>query len=95
MALVAISDLITDGLASDTYCTDCHLSWCIFIIPAPDEPEVKARIKHWIRRKKEAEEMDDLQGMEAYRLSVILVSQLKVRHSDFRLNSQYILSDYL
>ena len=45
---------------------------------------MKARIKQWIRRKKEAREMDDLQGMEAYRLSVILVSQLKVRHSDFR-----------
>ena len=40
---------------------------------------MKARIKQWIRRKKEAKEMDDLQGMEAYRLSVILVSQLKVR----------------
>ena len=44
---------------------------------------MKARIKQWIRRKKEAREMDDLQGMEAYRLSVILVSQLKVRHSEF------------
>ena len=45
----------------------------------PDEPEVRARIKQWIRLKKEAKEIDDMQGMEAYRLNVILVSQLKVR----------------
>ena len=39
---------------------------------------MKTRIKQWIRAKKEAGELDDLQAMEAYRLSVILVSQLKV-----------------
>jgi TusA-related sulfurtransferase len=48
------------------------------VIAALDEPEVKKRIKHWIKQMKESREIDDIQALEAYRLSVILVSQLKV-----------------
>ena len=56
------------------------VNFCILsnILLVSDEPEVKTRIKQWIRLKKEAGELDDLQALEAYRLSVILVSQLKV-----------------
>jgi TusA-related sulfurtransferase len=55
-----------------------YLNSNIFVIAALDEPEVKKRIKHWIKQMKESREIDDIQALEAYRLSVILVSQLKV-----------------
>jgi len=42
------------------------------------DTEVKAKINRWIHLQSEAGALDELAAMEAFRLSVILVSQLKI-----------------
>ncbi len=43
---------------------------------------MKNKIKRWIKQRRDASELDEMQAMEAYRLSVILTSQLKISKED-------------
>ena len=50
--------------------------------PENEDCPIKSKIKLWIRLKREKGEIDELESLEAFRLSVILVSQLKISQEE-------------
>ena len=51
-------------------------------VPENEDCPIKSKIKLWIRLKREKGEIDELESLEAFRLSVILVSQLKISQEE-------------